>query len=214
MADVQLIHGDCLDVLKTLDAGSIDAVVTDPPYGINFINGGGRSQKAGWRDARGDGDWDKYRPSKEIFDEILRIGRKVIVWGGNYFTDYLPPSMQWLVWDKCQRDFSLADCELAWSNQDRAARVFSFPRGAMQSERVNHPTQKPVSLMKWCIELVTQPGDTILDPFMGSGTTGVAAVKTGRRFIGCEIDPTYFAIAEKRIAEAQLQLPLLEATHG
>lgn len=210
MTSYQILLGDCLQVMRGMADKSVDCVVTDPPYGINFINGGGRSEKAGWRDARGDGDWDKYRPNKETFDEILRVGKKVIIWGGNYFTDFLPPSMQWLVWDKCQRDFSLADCELAWSNQDRAARVFSFPRGAMQSERVDHPTQKPIALMKWCIELVSQPGELIFDPYTGSGTTGVAAMKTGRRFLGCEINEIYFAIAQRRIEDAAAQPLLLE----
>lgn len=207
---VELVLGDCLEAMKAMPSQSC-IVVTDPPYGIDFINGGGRSEKSGWRDARDDGDWDKYRPDKEYFEEMLRIGTKVVIWGGNYFTDYLPPTMQWFVWDKCQRDFSLADCELAWSNQQKASRVFSYPRGAMQSERVDHPTQKPLALMKWCIELVSAPGDLVFDPYLGSGTTGAAAIKIGRQFKGCEIRPKYHAIAVKRIQDAQAQPLLLEA---
>jgi len=124
--------------------------------------------------------------------------------GGNYFTYYLPPSMQWLVWDKGQRDFSLADCEFAWSSQSGAARIFDYARGkALQDGRV-HPTQKPVELMKWCLEFLPK-SQTILDPFMGSGTTGVACVKMGRKFIGIEREPEYFEIACKRIREAYSQ---------
>jgi len=103
----------------------IDAVITDPPYGINYIHGGGRDSKHGWRDFRSHGEWDKWKPTKEYFSEMIRISHIVIVWGGNYFSDMLPPSQQWLIWDKGQRDFSLADGELAWSSQDKAVRIFS-----------------------------------------------------------------------------------------
>jgi DNA modification methylase len=200
---MKLYLGDCLEILPTLAAGSVDAVVTDPPYGINIISGGGRGIN-GWRDYREQGEWDKTRPPKDCFDQMIRVGKTVIIWGGNYFTDYLPPTQQWLIWDKGQRDFSLADGELAWSNQDKAVRIFSYPRAAMLKENGLHPTQKPIALMKWCIELAA--AGTILDPFMGSGTTGVACVQTGRDFIGCEIDEKYFDIAIKRIQQAKLQI--------
>jgi DNA modification methylase len=202
---VDLRLGDCLEILPTLPDKSVDAIITDPPYGINFINGGGRNPNDGWRTFYNtQGDWDKWRPTKEHFDEILRVAKTVIIWGGNYFTDCLPPSQQWLVWDKGQRDFSLADGELAWSNQDKAVRIFTYPRAAMLKERVEHPTQKPIALMKWCIELVK--AETVLDCFMGSGSTGVACVQLGCSFIGIEKEPKYFAIAQKRIKEAQMQM--------
>jgi DNA modification methylase len=204
--DVTLYLGDCLEVMAELEAGSVDAVITDPPYGINIISGGGRGMN-GWRDFKAQGDWDKQRPSKEYFDYLLQY-KTLIVWGGNYFTDYLPPTQQWLIWDKGQRDFSLADAEMAWSSQNKAVRIFDYPRARMMQENGLHPTQKPIALMKWCIELATNPGDTILDPFMGSGTTGVAAVQLGRKFIGIEIDETYYEIAKKRISQAMLQMRL------
>ncbi len=204
MSDVKLYLGDCLEILPTLAAGSVDAVITDPPYGIKIISAGGRGMN-GWRDFRADGEWDKIRPRKEVFDLMLKLGKVVIVWGGNYFTDYLPPTQQWLIWDKGQRDFSLADGEMAWSSQDKAMRIFSYPRAAMLKENGLHPTQKPIALMRWCIDLSTKRGDTVLDPFMGSGTTGVACVQTGRNFIGIEINENYFKIAEKRIKQAQMQ---------
>ena len=208
---VELILGDCLEVMRGIPDGSVAAVVTDPPYGINFINGGGRNPKNGWRTFYDNqGEWDKQRPSADCFSEMLRVAWVAIVWGGNYFADMLPPSQRWLVWDKGQRNFSLADGELAWTNQDMAVRIFSYSRAAMIAERVDHPTQKPVALMRWCLETANVPvGATVLDPFMGSGTTGVACVQTGRNFIGIEIDPTYYAIAERRIAEAQLQMPMV-----
>jgi DNA modification methylase len=210
---IQLLQGDCIEVMKTLPAGSVDAVVTDPPYGIDHIHAGGRSENNGWSSGLYHGEWDKARPSKEYFDAILRVAKTVITWGGNYFTDYLPPTMRWLIWDKGQRNFSLADFEMAWTNQNNASRIYDYPRSkALQDGKV-HPTQKPVSLMKWCMEVCKIPeGATVLDPFMGSGTTGVACAQTGRNFIGIEIDPGYFEIAKRRIELAQAQPLLFEVS--
>jgi DNA modification methylase len=213
-----LILGDCRDILPTL--GKVDAVVTDPPYGIGADKAAkaaaeqrkaaqakpkGERTKAGrgWADY-GDSNWDDVRPSAEIFDLILNAGKEQIIWGGNYFTDLLPPTMQWLVWDKGQRNFSLADCEFAWSSQWKASRVFDYPRARALQDGKQHPTQKPIALMKWCLELLPK-AETILDPFLGSGTTGVAAVQMGRKFIGIEREPKYFDIACKRIEDAQRQ---------
>ncbi|MES2782606.1 MAG: DNA methyltransferase [Pseudomonadota bacterium] len=213
-----LYNADCRDVLPTL--GKVDAVVTDPPYGIGADEAAkkaaeqrkaaqakplGQRTKAGrgWADY-GETNWDTERPPPEIFGLILEAGKNQIIWGGNYFTDLLPPTMQWLVWDKGQRDFSLADCEFAWSSQQRAARIFNYARAKALLDGKEHPTQKPIALMKWCIEILPKP-QTILDPFMGSGTTGIAAVQMGRKFIGIEREPKYFDIAAKRIEQAQRQ---------
>lgn len=202
---VQLHLGDCLEVMRSMPDKSVDAVITDPPYGIADIWKGGASH--GWGVASlatpKRNEWD-VKPTKEYFDEILRIADKVIIWGGNYFD--LPISRGWLVWSKPERNFSLSEAELAWTNIPMPIRVIDHRRSDPKRE---HPTQKPVGVMKFSIEKARLPeGATVFDPFMGSGTTGVACVQTGRNFIGVEIDPTYFAIAEKRIAEAQLQLRL------
>ena len=137
------------------------------------------------------------------------------MFGANNYADRLPSSRGWIVWDKREHIASndFADCELIWSNVDGVARIYRhYWSGALRASEQGisrvHPTQKPLALMMWLLNNYTQPGDTILDPFMGSGTTGVACVKTGRNFIGIELDPGYYAIAERRIAEAQLQLPL------
>lgn len=195
-----LYLGDAAEILPSIPF--VDLVCADPPYGIG-ADRQRNSEKDGWVDYGCEG-WDKERPKKEIFDLIRSRSKHQIVWGGNYFTDYLPPSMQWLVWDKGQRNFSLADCEFAWSSQNKAARVFTYSRGAALQDGKQHPTQKPVALMKWCIEQAgVKPGGTILDPFAGSGTTGVAAVQMGRTFIGIEREPKYFEIACRRIEDAQ-----------
>jgi DNA modification methylase len=199
---VRLIEGDCREVLPTL--GLVDAVVTDPPYGIDYGKLGSFRASHGWRDLRENLIWDTKRPSAEIFDAIRACSQSQIIWGGNYFSDLVPPSMQWLVWDKGQFDFSLADFEMAWSSQNKASRRIVYGRGKAVQDGKVHPTQKPVEVMRWCIEQLSD-ANLVLDPFMGSGTTGVAAVQLGRRFIGIEIEPKYFDIACRRIEAATRQ---------
>lgn len=195
-----LYLGDCMDILPTLP--KVDAVITDPPYGIAKTWKGGFSSKHGWAKAATESDlrndWDEFIPSNELFQLILSKGSQQIIWGGNYFD--LPPSRCWYVWNKPERGFSLAEAELAWTNKDSVVRVFDWPRS--DPGRV-HPTQKPIALMAWCVEKVD--GQTVLDPFMGSGTTGVACAQMGRNFIGIEREPKYFDIACKRIEQAYAQ---------
>lgn len=197
-----LYLGDCAEVLPTL--GKVDAVVTDPPYGIAITWKGGFSGKHGWGKAKTESEtrneWDSSTPSKDLMNQIIGLGKDVVVWGGNYFE--LPPSRCWLIWNKPERGFTLAEAELAWTNMDALVRVFDYARSEPGRE---HPTQKPVKLMEWCIEKCKSKPQTILDPFMGSGTTGVAAVQMGRKFIGIEREPKYFEIACHRIDAAQRQ---------
>jgi DNA modification methylase len=191
---VDLYLGDCREILPTLK--SIDAIVTDPPYGIaHKWQGGG---KFGWQNAmrykKMRNDWDREPPDKELFALLLKFN-EVIIWGGNFFE--LPRSRGWLVWVKPERNFTLAEAELAWTNIDTVVRVYDHVRSDAGRE---HPTQKPVKLMKWCVNRLK--GQIVCDPFMGSGTTGVATVKLGRKFIGVEIELEYFDIACKRIDRA------------
>jgi len=199
-----LYLGDCMDILPTLD--KVDAVITDPPYGIGADKHAGKAEN-GWTQWEVSG-WDSARPEIGTIKAILKAGKVLIIWGGNYFTDCLPPSMQWLVWDKGQRGFSLADCEFAWSSQNKAARIFDYARALAMQDGKQHPTQKPIALMEWCIDQCKNNPQTILDPFMGSGTTGVAAVQMGRKFIGIEREPSYCDIACQRIETAQAQVRL------
>ena len=197
---ITLYNQDCLEVMRGMEDNSVDLVLTDPPYGIADIWKGGNSH--GWGVASlatpKRNEWDK-TPEKIYFDEILRIGKTIIIWGGNYFN--LPISRGWLIWNKPERGFTLSEAELAWTNIQMPMRVYDCHRS--DSDRM-HPTQKPLSLMIWCLEKARlNENATILDLFMGSGTTGVACVQTGRRFIGIEIDKDYFEIAKKRIETAQ-----------
>jgi DNA modification methylase len=195
----ELYLADNREVLPTLHP--VDLLLTDPPYGIDYGRAGGFSALHGWGKWRENVEWDVARPEPEVFAAMLAATKEQIIWGGNYFADLLPPSMRWLAWDKGQRDFSLADMELAWTSQQKAVRVFTYGRGKAVQDGKQHPTQKPVALMEWCIGFAPK-AQTILDPFMGSGTTGVACAKLGRSFVGIEIDPGYFDIACARIRKA------------
>lgn len=201
IGDATLYLGDCREILPTL--GKVDAVVTDPAYGINAARTR-NSQKWGWTDFEVTG-WDKERTPPDLVSLAVASAKHAIVWGGNYFTDALPPSSKWLSWDKGQTDFSLADFELAWCSFDGAARRIEYPRSLALQDGKEHPTQKPIAVMRWCIEKLPKGCETILDPFMGSGTTGVACAKLGRKFIGIELEPKYFDIACKRIEAAYKQ---------
>ena len=194
----RLYCADCLQVLPTLER--VDCVITDPPYGIGEHGGACRTRGAPGYSKHEDLGWDTSTPSAEVFDAILAAADSVVIWGGNYFADKLPPSMGWLYWRKLMGgDFS--DGELAWTSRQCALREFTkCPKGIDKE----HPCEKPLELLQWSLQRAkAEPGQTILDPFMGSGTTGVAALRHGCNFIGIEIEPKYFAIAERRIrAEA------------
>ncbi len=205
---VTLYLGDCLEILPTLAPGSVDAVVTDPPYGIDYENAGGFCESSGWKKHEKLG-WDRDRPPAEAFSAMLATGSVQVIWGGNYFADLLPPTMGWLVWDKCQDGFTLADVELAWTSRNRAARRLSLSRAVANKEPRLHWTQKPTRLMQWCLD-VADCGNVVTDPYMGSGTTGVACVRLGRKFIGIELEPKYFAIAKRRIQDELKKVAFLE----
>ena len=194
---VTLYLGDCREILPTL--GKVDAVVTDPPYGIKAARRRG-SQRFGWRDFGVNG-WDDARIPDDALRAVLCASETVILWGGNYYIDHLAPGTKWLIWDKGQTDFSLADCELAWCSFDGAIRRLMVSRSVALRDGKEHPTQKSLEVMRWCIGQLPPPATLVLDPFMGSGTTGVAAVSLGRKFIGIEIEPKYFDIACRRIAK-------------
>jgi site-specific DNA-methyltransferase (adenine-specific)/modification methylase len=199
----ELYLGDCMEIMPALEG--VGAVVTDPPYGINENSKkvASRENAAPARDY-GDFDWDKAPAPQESIDLICKISKHQIIFGGNYFT--LGPTPCWLVWDK-ENTGDFADCELAWTNLKKAVRRINWRWNGMirkgQEERF-HPTQKPLGVMEWCLTHVPD-AETILDPFMGSGTTGVACVKAGRRFVGIEMHEPYFNAACERIRKAYQQ---------
>jgi len=205
IGNATLYQGDCMEILPTLS--KVDAVVTDPPYGIkeNANRAVSKTKLAATTDY-GSLDWDSEPASKEKIDACVAAGEEVIIFGGNYF--YLPPSRCWLVWDK-ENSGNFADAELAWTNINASVRLKrhmwnGMIRASEKHQRV-HPTQKPIVVMEWAIKNCKKEPQTILDPFMGSGTTGVACMNLGREFIGIELEPKYFDIACERIEAAQSQ---------
>lgn len=214
---VTIYHGDCREILPTLE--KVDLVLTDPPYGIGAdkaqqgaaqqrIKAAGSSKAGrGYKDY-GATNWDSSRPAVDVFNRMLDICTDAIIWGGNYFADALPASMGWLVWNKCQRGFSLADGELAWTSFQNAMRIFDISRGAALQDGKEHPTQKSLEVMRLSIGYAdrhakTNP-QTILDPFMGSGTTLRAAKDLGRKAIGIELEERYCEIAARRMCQEVL----------
>lgn len=209
IGDAVLYRGDCAEILPTLN--KVDACITDPPYGINENSKkvASRANMAAAKDY-GQFDWDKAAPPADLIDLMREKSQYQAIFGGNYFN--LPPSSCWLVWDKLNGKNDFADCELAWTNWPKAVRRMQWLWNGMirqgHEERF-HPTQKPLEVMKWAIELCPK-AEAVLDPFMGSGTTGVAAIQMGRKFIGIERDERYFQVACERIANATRQQTLFE----
>ena len=208
IGNATLYLGDCLEILPHLP--KVDVVITDPPYGIgaaskNFANGTSKNKSLYGS------DWDSKPATKETLEEICAYSSCAVIWGGNYFG--LRGSRCWLVWDKCTGENSYADAELAWTSIDGVVKVKRVPwvgANAKDTPERTHPTQKPVSVMEWSIRQCPDQAQTILDPFMGSGTTGVACMNLGRSFIGIEIEERYFQIACERIANAQRQQKLFD----
>ena len=193
---IELYLGDCLEVLPTL--GRFDAVVTDPPYGIGIT----KSNRLAVSRGMGGKSWDDAPIGPETISLLRSVADVQIIWGGNYFD--LPPTRAPLVWDKNNAGRDFADFEMAWTNLDMVARRFIFRPMNMDGGK-QHPTQKPIEVMNWCLGFL-KPRQRVIDPFMGSGTTGIACAKRGFSFTGIEIDPGYFDIAVRRI-EAAIREP-------
>jgi len=204
-----IYHGDCKEILPTL--GKFDLLLTDPPYGI-----GESSKKQATRQGHGlanqrdygDYEWDKAPPPRWFLDAAQESAATSILWGGNYYG--LPASPCWLVWDKDNGNTDFADCELAWTNMNRAVRKFKWKWQGMLQENMGdkkehrvHPTQKPLALMRWCLSLVPDAA-TVLDPWLGSGTTLVAAKLEGRHAVGIELSEKYCEIAAERLRQGVL----------
>jgi DNA modification methylase len=210
---VVLYQGDCNEIMQSFADEEFDCVCTDPPYGIGAdeaqlaaakqrIAAEGKTKAGrGWK-YYGETNWDQERPTKETFDAILRISKTALIWGGNYFADMLPASMGWVGWDKGQRDFSLADFELAWTSEQRAARFVQYARGKAILEGKVHPTQKPIEVMMFSLRYLRLKSNAIVcDPFAGSFTTAIACKRLGLRCVAIDREPKYFDLGVARITE-------------
>jgi DNA modification methylase len=192
---VELWLGDCREALPLI--GKVDAVVTDPPYGVLSETGSAATRRSGGNQNAGKVAWD-ISPNQDIIAQIIQSSKSQMFWGGCHLD--LPPTFGYLVWDKEIDGLNFGEVEYCWTNAKFAPRIFRYRAVNIDGGKL-HPTQKPIQLMKWCLGFIPE-AQTVLDPFMGSGTIGIAAVKLGRRFIGIEIDPGYYAIAKRRILEA------------
>jgi site-specific DNA-methyltransferase (adenine-specific) len=211
----KVTNEDCMALMARYPDKYFDLAVVDPPYGINFAK---THTGNGWI-VRESKDWDKEIPNEQYFNELRRVSKNQIIWGGNYFANLLPNSQCWLIWDKVQRNFSLADGEMAWTSFDKSLKIFTYARGNESgfapklkgTERAGlniHPTQKPIALYDWIFQNYAKPTDKILDTHLGSGSSRIAAHKNKLDFTACELDAEYFEAQERRFADYISQLRL------
>ena len=218
---------DCVTALKRFNDNHFDLAIVDPPYGIGFDRetptmsagvrkDGTKRKMASWSNPKEKGytkkDWDKETPSEEYWKELMRVSKNQIVWGGNYFSDYLKPHGGWIVWEKgVPEGMSLSQAELAWNsclNSVRIVKVLWAGYKKADNEDRFHPTQKPVRLYDWILMNFAKPNDLILDTHLGSGSSRIAAYKGGFNFVGFEIDQEYYEKQEKRFNDFKSQLRL------
>jgi DNA modification methylase len=201
----RLLCGDSTDsdlIEKLLNGSKPELLLTDPPYGIGYAGSMKLGQeKHGWKQY--EGGWDESKPESGVLQYLCQITDNQIIWGGNYFTDDLPPTMGWLIWDKGQRGFSLADGEMAWTSFNNALRIKEYARAKANREEKNHPTQKPIEIMSWCFEYADRHSKKeiklVLDAYLGSGSTIVAAHQLKRKCYGMELDPKYCQVIIDRM---------------
>lgn len=200
---------DCMEAMREFPDKYFDLAVVDPPYGIGRDGSAKTTSRHGGRKAHKFKGWDAIRPKADFFNELRRVSKNQIIWGANYFAEFMPASMGWIFWDKGQRICN-SDGELAFTSFNRALRVVEYNRVELLIEGTIHPTQKPVALYKWLLTNYAKPGDRIIDPFLGSGSSRIAAYDMGFDFWGYELDADYFAAMEARF-RAHISKPVLFA---
>ncbi len=223
MSNINLHLGDCLEAMKEMPDNTYDLAIVDPPYGIgasskNFIRQGkqtGKSMAVSGTKYTAK-DWDSAVPNEVYFNELQRVSKNQIVWGGNYFASSLPNSSCWLVWDKVTGDNLYADCELAWTSFNKAVRKFEWMwKGMFQQNMANkevriHPTQKPVKLYEWLLDNYAKEGDKILDTHLGSGSIAIACHNRKFDLDAWEIDEEYYNNAVERLDDHRSQLTIFD----
>jgi len=204
---IHLYNKDCMEAMASMKDNQFDLAIVDPPYGIKQAKGISFGKYA--RDIHEEKNWDSTIPKKEYFEELFRVSKEQIIWGGNYFLDYLHNTRCMIVWDKMNGTNPISDCELAWTSFKSSVRRFKYHHfsGDGICQRI-HPTQKPVALYTWLLDKYAQKGWKILDTHLGSGSSAIAAHDMGYEFHGYELDEEYFEAASKRLKEHQKQLQL------
>ncbi len=218
------INADCMEYLKEFPDNYFDLAIVDPVYG-DVTQGGYMTNNKGQRIGTGKanskgyyaGLWNQEKTGVDYFQQLFRVSKNQIIWGGNYFASMLPDSQGWIVWDKCHPEgITFADCELAYTSFDVATRIFKFMwNGMLQGDMKNkecriHPTQKPVALYEWLLNKYAKDGDTILDTHVGSASSLIACRKTNHKYIGFEIDETYYQQAKKRLDAENAQVNVFD----
>jgi site-specific DNA-methyltransferase (adenine-specific) len=209
LGNIKLYNADCMDVMKTFKDKQFSLAIVDPPYGIGRDNQTSticKNSKHNRKHFESKG-WDNSIPNKIYFDELFRVSKNQIIWGANYFTEYLPKSMGWIFWDKGQ-DLSMSDGELAFTSFERALRRKIINRGELAKDGTIHPTQKPVQLYKWLLQNYAKEGDTILDTHFGSLSIGIACHDLKFDLTAIELDKDYYEQAKQRLINHQRQLTL------
>jgi site-specific DNA-methyltransferase (adenine-specific) len=210
----ETFNADCMDVMRGYPDKHFELAVVDPPYGIDitkqFENANKVGTKSIFKQTKGivRKDWDAEIPTAEYFDELKRVSKNQIIWGGNYFLDYLGNTKCMLIWDKMNGGNSMADAELAWTSFAKAVRMFRMHHFSSGYETKIHLTQKPTKLYDWIFHNYAKEGDKILDTHLGSGSSRIAAHRAGLDFVGVELDPDYFTAQEKRYKDFTSQLTL------
>ena len=200
LGKIKLYNADCMDIMKQYPDKYFDLAVVDPPYGIGI-------SKNPVRQMHKRKEWDKEIPQDRYFAELFRISNNQIIWGGNYFIDYLSNTQCFLIWDKVQpMNFSLAMCEFAWTSFKKPAKKFTL--SVLQEHNKIHPTQKPIKLYEWIFKNYANKADKVLDTHLGSGSSAIAAYNYGVDFTGIEIDEEYYTAAKKRLIQRQNELDL------
>jgi site-specific DNA-methyltransferase (adenine-specific) len=203
---------DCVTALKRYADNHFDLAIVDPPYGINISSAGGyyHVKGKGQANPHTKKDWDSGIPTEEYWQELFRVSKNQIVWGGNYMTEFLSPSRCWIFWDKMKFVDNYADGELAWTSFDRNTKKVEIQHHGFLTKdgKSIHPTQKPVMLYEWTLMNFAKEGDKILDTHLGSGSSRIAAYKGGFNFVGFEIDKEYYEKQEKRFNDFKSQLRL------
>lgn len=196
------VCGDCMDYLPQFPDKYFELAIVDPPYGINI-------QKSGRLKKYNTGEiWDDKPPDKEYFNELFRVSKNQVIWGGNYFG--LPATKCFLIWDKKQpEDISFASCEYAWTSFSTSAKTFYFSPFSDKEKRF-HTSQKPIELYDWILAKYAKQGDKILDTHVGSASSLIACYKNGFDYIGFEKDPYYYDLANKRLEEYKSQITLFD----
>lgn len=206
----EVTNEDCMELMARYPDKYFDLSIVDPPYGIG-IDGQKKSINKNPKHNRKEHkqkNWDNSIPNKEYFLELQRVSKNQIIWGGNYFTEYLKPTKAWIFWYKGQNDLTMSDGEMAWTSFDMVTRQVSINRAQLIKQNTFHPTEKPYKLYKWLLDKYAKQGDKILDTHLGSGSSRIAAYSMGFDFVGCELDKEYFEAQEKRFNKFKSQLTL------